>query len=319
VGYYLLDHPNRTQQYRYPRRRRLSGTVVVHDTESIIDLVLPDYGAENTANFIVNRSDYGSYHELHDSDSVIPMAPDNYETWHAAAQTHDGTVYNWFAWGISAACRTTNWSASPWNPNYWWTVKVIASMGRSIRAFWERNGFDVNACARWLTQAEGDRQLPGLIHHGVAQPEDRSDAWTKHPERAALDAMLITAIKGSSPTPVPTPTPQDWFDMATYQDLVNANKDHAVISAIAKEVRVEINGWLDAQRSAAGQNKGDGLNLDDVVAKVTDIVLDQLDPNRGTDGPNPEATAIRTLVESVYNDMGVLKAEVAAVKAKVGA
>lgn len=196
TGWYLLDHPNTIQQYRTPRRSTLSGMVGVHTTEGPLDAIAPDTGAENVANFIVTRSDYGSYHCIVDTDSVVKMAPDEYETWHIAADAH-----NWHSWGISAACR-----ADEWDPDAEWTKKIISSMGAEIAAFWKRQGFiDLALNPRWISRAAAIRHEPGLILHGDAQPEDRSDAWKYHPERGRLDQMLLDAIKlaangGSLPT-----------------------------------------------------------------------------------------------------------------------
>jgi hypothetical protein len=184
MGYVLLEQETGIQQCRYPRRERLSGMVGIHTAESVMDDIGIDTGAENVASFIVRRGDYGSYHEIVDADSVVQMAPDNYETWHIAADAH-----NWHSWGISAAC-----AAHEWDPDKWWTRQTINRMGERICAFWRRNGWDPLVSARWLNIDQAHNRLIGLVHHGVAQPADRSDAWVNHPRRPELDRMLIQAI-----------------------------------------------------------------------------------------------------------------------------
>lgn len=184
MGYVLLDRPNGIQQYRFPRRNEISGMVGVHTAESLMDEIGIDTGAESVADFIVRRTDYGSYHEIVDSDTTVQMAPDTYETWHIAADAH-----NWHSWGISAACAATEW-----DPDKWWTRQTINRMGARIAAFWSRRGFNVGQCARWLNRDQARAHMAGLVHHGVAQPEDRSDAWVNHPRRGDLDQMLIDAI-----------------------------------------------------------------------------------------------------------------------------
>lgn len=262
TGYYLLDHPNRTQQYRHPRRARLSGMVGVHTTEGVMDNLGADLGAENTAHYITTRTDYGSYHRIVDSGGTVNMAPDDHETWHIGADAH-----NWHSWGISAACRSTDWD--PGSP---WTRTVIGIMGAEIRAFWVRNGFDPAKCARWLTRAQALAHEPGLIHHGVAQPSDRSDAWVLHPQRAVLDRMLIDAIVGAEP---PTPEPKDWLDMAT----------EAEVEAIVRRVVQEEIGNQDKRMTAA-------------IVGPLNAVLDQLDPRRN---PNDKPRPIRDLVEPLHS------------------
>lgn len=203
-SFYLLDHPNPyLPQCRYPRRARLSGMVGVHTVECAMDNIGVDTGTENTAHYISVRPDYGSYHCICDSDSTILMAPDDYETWHIAADAH-----NWHSWGISAACRTTDW-----NPESEWTQRTIIRMGAAIAAFWSRNGFDPEQLAhRWLTREQALRHEPGLIEHGCAQPSDRSDAWFTRFDRGLLRNMLTQAIlaahRGTASVPVPQPKPE---------------------------------------------------------------------------------------------------------------
>ena len=223
TDYYLLDNPNRTQQYRIPRRNRLSGMVGIHTAEGAMDTVGTDTGAENVASFIVGRSDYGSYHVIVDSDSTVNMAPDHAETWHIGADAH-----NWHSWGISAACRTVDW-----DPNSEWTKATIGRMGAAIAAFWQRNGFDVDALAdRWLTREQALRHEPGLIEHGVAQPADRSDAWATRPDRATLRRMLTDAIRAANGSAIQPPTqgdpPVTEAEFARIASMINGARDEVV-------------------------------------------------------------------------------------------
>lgn len=221
TGYYLLDHPPRRSQgaprttWGFPPEP--SGVVAVHDTEGVMDDQGEDWGAENTAAYIVTRTDPGSYHEIHDGDSEVVMAPDDWMTWNVAADSANG--HNW---GISGACRTGDWH--PDNP---WTRRTIRRMGASICRFWQRNGFDVAKANRWITREEANRRIPGLILHGTWQPKDRSDAWAKSPHRAALDQMLVDAIaqaaglvddKPTDPITPPLPPKEDYeMPRSTYQ------------------------------------------------------------------------------------------------------
>jgi hypothetical protein len=185
MGYYLIDHPPASTQFRNPRRERLSGVVVVHTAENAMDIVGVDTGAENVASFISRRADPGSYHELVDSDSVVAMMPDSYESFQVAVDGH-----NRHAWGISLACRSTDL-----HPDLAWTRAVITAAGARIAAFWQRNWIDVASAARWLSRDEAlARNTPGLITHGALQPADRSDAWTRHSHREVLDRMLVDAV-----------------------------------------------------------------------------------------------------------------------------
>jgi len=103
-------------------------------------------------------------------------------------------------WGVSLACRT-----SDLNPDADWTKKAMANLARAMHGFWTRNGFDPIASAQAIPAVQ-TQSRPGFSTHGEAQPADRSDAWTRHPRRRELEAMLIANIKSLS---VPTPSGVD--------------------------------------------------------------------------------------------------------------
>lgn len=187
TDYFLLDHPPASRQFFSSRANAATGAVGVHTTEGVLDRIAPDTGAENVAGFISRRSDPGSYAEILDTDSVVPMVPDDYTTFSVAQ-----SGYNSRTWNIALACR-----ADELDPDDPTTQLLIARLGERIRAYWERNGFDPVACARWV--GTGGLSGPGLFNHGDVQPQDRSDAWAKHPRRAELDQMLVAAIIGQTP------------------------------------------------------------------------------------------------------------------------
>jgi hypothetical protein len=194
MAYYLLDHPPASQQfYPPPRANRLTGGVVVHTTESVMDRVDQDTGAENVASFIARRAEPGSYHMIVDSDSSVALVPDDYTAFHVAANG-----YNSRTWGISFACRSTEL-----DPNDWWTQAAFNRAAFEIVQFWQRNGFDPTECAKFVPAADL-LTGPGLTHHGEAQPWDRSDAFATHPQRPALTTLLVGAILDLvDPLPVP--------------------------------------------------------------------------------------------------------------------
>jgi len=191
MNYFLLDNPPATQQFYSSRPRPLSGGVLIHTTESIMDNVGPDTGAENVAGFISRRSDYGSYHCLVDQDSAVNLVPDSYVAYHCGAGGYNGVT-----WGISFACRTTDL-----DPNSEWTRKAMRFAAEQIVGFWRRNGFDPAVANRFIPAIQ-TQTTAGMSTHGEAQPADRSDAWTRHPQRAGLEALLrneINKVNGVQP------------------------------------------------------------------------------------------------------------------------
>jgi hypothetical protein len=186
----------------------MTGGVLIHTTESIMDDVGPDTGAENVAAFIARRNEPGSYHAIVDADSTVFLMPDSFTAFHCEV-----SGFNSQTWSISFACRTTDL-----NVEHPWTQAAVARAATEIKDFWLRNGFNVLASATFVP-AQATLQAAGLTTHGEAQPYNRSDAWTRHPQRPQLEAMLLQGIlKGINP-----PTPEDddmkplemWRDPAT--------------------------------------------------------------------------------------------------------
>ena len=193
MGYYLLDNPPASQQFWPSRNNGLSGGVVIHTTEGSGG----DTAAENTAAFIARRSDPGSYHCLVDDNSTVMMMPDEYTAYGVAA-----SGYNSRCWMIAIAAVSSD--LNPDDPN---TQALIDRAGAEIVAFWQRNGINIAEASQFI--GEGVKDGPGLAHHGDVQPWDRSDAWSRRPDRWAFDAALLQAIErhsGSTPVVPPVPT-----------------------------------------------------------------------------------------------------------------
>jgi hypothetical protein len=195
TGYYLVDNPNPyAAQFSPYRNGVLSGGVLLHTTESP-----RSSGALSIANWIATRrTDYGSYHAIFDADTTILMARDTDTVWHCAASGYNSTTM-----GISWACRT-----SDLHPDDDWTQRAFARAARWLVDFWTRNGWNPATAAAFIPAGD-TRTRPGLSTHGDAQPADRSDAFTRHPQRAGLEALLLAEIaKAITPTP-PTPDEDD--------------------------------------------------------------------------------------------------------------
>lgn len=178
TGYYLLDHPPRRSQHRRPRRAAERGVVVVHTAENAPDFAAFDGGAEAVARFIRDRPDPGSYHELVDSDSPVPLLPDEVEAF------GDGTGSNAWAWHVSIATRADVW---PWAPQAWrdgaveQAARAAARYARRLRA-----RTDIVIPARRISRAESEAGVPGFVAHADRDPDRRSDPGTAFPWPAFL-------------------------------------------------------------------------------------------------------------------------------------
>jgi hypothetical protein len=203
MSYYLLDNPPASRQFYPSRVGSPTWAVGVHTTESIMDTVWIDTGAENVAGFISRRGDAGSYVVIVDSDSTVRLVPDTYTTMSIGVKG-----FNSATWSIALACRQ-----SELDPDHWWTQAAIARAGAEIRRMWTEQGIDIVKAAVWRPAADA-LQMACLFNHGDAQPADRRDAFVRSPQQDRLQQMLVEAILGA-----PAPRPQEWDEMATREDL----------------------------------------------------------------------------------------------------
>ena len=196
MSFYLLDNaqPN-TQQWGYPRRgAKLSGTCIIHTAECAMDFEGADSSAENCANFIRTRSDYGSYHTLVDSDSIIEMVPYEYEAW------QDSQTNPW-AVGLSCAVQADNWHTIPADRKDR-IYRNLATAAADFVSYMKTKGITVPI--RRITGQEARNGIPGFCAHGDSGV-DRHDPgaqfdWAKffNYTRQALGAA---AIGNQSSTP----------------------------------------------------------------------------------------------------------------------
>lgn len=195
MGYYLLDNPPRSPQFYSSRTNTPTWAVGVHTSEGPTG----PGSARNLAAFISRRSDPGSYACIVDSEETVVLVPPDYTTFSVAA-----SGYNSRTWHICLTGRSSE--LSPDDPN---TQAMIGRAGDAIAALWKMLGVPLTS-AQWIGTDALNRA--GLFCHGDVQPWDRSDAWSKHPDRPRLDQQLINAILRNQPKP---PTPED-DDMKRY-------------------------------------------------------------------------------------------------------
>jgi peptidoglycan hydrolase-like protein with peptidoglycan-binding domain len=73
-----------------------------------------------------------------------------------------------------------------------YTPTEIDFMAKAIVDAWNEGGFDPMAGLQFI--GENVKNGQGLAHHGDVQPADRSDAWSRSPQRAEFDAYLLQRI-----------------------------------------------------------------------------------------------------------------------------
>lgn len=176
---WLDTHPPARSQFRRPRRTKPSGVVVVHTAENTPDYVAFDGGAEAVANFIRNRTDPGSYHDLCDSDSSINLVGYDAEAF------HDGTGSNPHSYGVSIATRADVW---PLAPRVWRDGAIRqAALATARYSRWIRSEYGIVIPARRITRVQSTEGVPGFISHAERDPERRHDPGDGFPWDMYLD------------------------------------------------------------------------------------------------------------------------------------
>lgn len=186
---YLVEHPPVVRQFK-ERGTTPSGLIVLHTAENTPDWVGPDAGAEAVARFLQERTTFGSYHELVDSDSIIDVVPFDLQAY------GDGTGSNPFAIHVSAATQAAKWGqASPeWREE---TVKnMAAASARAARWLKAEHGITVPATV--LTREQSEQRKPGFITHALRDPARRSDPGAGFP----MGLFLQTFTDLLDPRPV---------------------------------------------------------------------------------------------------------------------
>lgn len=225
MSYYLFDNPGPVPQYANPRRGggQPSGTIIIHTAECAMDLDGADDSAENCARFIANRSDYGSYHRLVDSDSIIALVPFEAEAW-------QDTETNGWGIGISAAVSAGRWLEIPAARR----DRIYRNMGAAAaEAVLFMSARGVSVPLRRISGGEARARVPGFCAHGDSGLY-RSDPGVQF-DWALFFQYTQEALGSGAIAPAGTTSPIDEDDlMATpeqrrelIQELLNTNVDQA--------------------------------------------------------------------------------------------
>jgi hypothetical protein len=242
MGYYLLDNPPRSPQFYPSRSNTPTYAIGVHTSEGSTG----PGSARSLAAFIARRTDPGSYAAIVDSTETVYLVPPDFTTFSVAS-----AGYNSRTWHICLAGRSAE--LSPDDPN---TRAMITRAGTAIRDLWQSLGIDVNAAAQWVGTDALNRV--GLFCHGTVQPADRSDAWSRHPDRATFDQLLINAIRTAPPTPDPISTKaSDMFHMVNTDkrdEFIALTDGGQVVSCWSAKPGGPIGPWAELRPGIAGSN-----------------------------------------------------------------
>lgn len=167
-------------QYGYPRANGAtpSGTIAIHTTEGRPDLHGPDTTAAQVGQFILTRTDLGSYHTVCDADTVLRLAPYDTETWGIAG-------LNGWAIHIATAVRSDEWSQLTDDRR----DAMVTTLARAAAdaAQWCFEELGVVVPARRLTKEQADAREPGFIAHSDTDPAGAEDPGPSFDWDAFLD------------------------------------------------------------------------------------------------------------------------------------
>jgi hypothetical protein len=266
MGFYLLDYNPGTPQYTFPRRggAQLSGTCIIHTAECLADNIGEDTSAEGCANMIANRADWGSYHCLCDSDSIIEMAPWEYEVW------GDTETNNW-AVHISAALRTTDWLTMPADRR----ERVYRNMATCAAKFVRHMaGKGISVPLRRITGAEARARVPGFCAHGDSGIS-RSDPGV-HFDWALFFRYTQEALNNGGISPQGTTTPKEWDEMASKEEIKEAFREVAKEGPAGRDLawftwrESPLPGW-NGEVSAAARIAGTDQVVNDIRGQVVGL------------------------------------------------
>ena len=178
-GYHLLLHHTPARKPWYTTRNTQDGEprfVVLHTAENVPDFDPPDQGAENVAAYGASTS-RASWHATSDSDSIIPMLPDEYTAWHARG-------YNSGGLGLEIATQASRWTHDLAN-NPAWVDRTLDNAAIVVAGWCDR--WDIPA--RLVPRSSVDRGVYGITYHMFLDPGRRSDPGDKFPLEILLQKV----------------------------------------------------------------------------------------------------------------------------------
>lgn len=272
TGYYLQDNPNPNfAQFGWPRKK-VSGVIGVHTTESGVVPSGPDGGAENTAAWIGRRPDPGGYHALADADTRIKLVHPRYAAW-------ADTTNNAHAMSVSGAMDAARWRDLPPERAAAITRNMGYAAAELVRDAMAAGLLASPTPARRITPAEAIAgSKAGFYGHGETNPGRRYDPGQNF--NWDLFLSIYAAAVGGGITTQGTITPtatQEWDDMASKEEIKEAFREVAKEGPAGRDLawfnwfETALPGW-NGSISAAARVAGTDQAVNDIRSAVAGLV-----------------------------------------------
>lgn len=198
--YHLLEHPNPHDNFYTSRRSDIRG-IVIHTAESLPDFDGDDSAAERLADWASRTTRAVSWHASVDSDSTIPMLPDEYTAFHVRG-------YNSSTLGVEIATQARKWDEAPEE----WVDGVLDQLAALVAGWCKAHGIP----GQRITKAEYDAGGKGLLAHASLDPGRRTDPGGAFPwaelERRVGAILSPPPTKPKKKKATKKSTKKDWWE-----------------------------------------------------------------------------------------------------------
>ena len=271
MGYYLVDHPNRTTPQFGWQRNSVSGVIGVHTAENNTCFNGPDAGAEGVASFIGTRSDYGSYHVLADADSIIHLVHPSWAAW-------ADTTNNAHGMSVSGAVRANDWLNMSVANRRGVVINMAHGAAQMVQEAVRYGLLAAPTPARRISPQEAiSGSRAGFYGHGETNPGTRYDPG-QHFDWNLFLTTYAAAIGGAI-TPqandITPAKPKELFTVAQFDDLMAkmheaVNQTNKALSE-ATNAKVAANEARDLARKALSEATNAKVAAREGVARISTV------------------------------------------------
>jgi len=242
TGYYLLDNYNPRAKggdgfHGHRSRSAVITCAVIH-----VAVIAPTTeSAERIGRYFATTDRQASYHQLVDSDGVLPLLPDEATAFHVIN-------FNSQSLGLSFACNTDTWDRYK---N--WSEQAYQHAAPLVRRWSDTYSLPM----RIISRAEAKRGVRGWTFHSIMDPSRRSDPGT------GFDAEYLFSLASGAPAAGVTPVDEE-TDMLKQGDK---GKRVEQLQHLVNRIIAQTGGW--PRNDEDPSNKSEHLKVDGDYGNAT--------------------------------------------------